>query len=46
MFERNKNHCDTKEAVEKKSEQELSEVELAKVAGGVPPRAGTSGMEI
>ncbi len=33
-------------APEKKLEQELSEMELAKVAGGIPPRAGTSGTEI
>ncbi len=27
-------------------EQELSEAELAKVVGGVPPHAGGAGMEI
>ncbi len=29
-----------------KNEEQLSEAELAKVSGGIPPRAGTSGMEI
>ncbi len=30
----------------KKVDQELSDAELAKVAGGIPPHGGTSGAEI
>ncbi len=29
-----------------KNEQQLSEAELAKVAGGIPPRSGGTGAEI
>ncbi len=46
MFTNSKKNREIKETVKQKSEQELSDAELAKVAGGVPPHAGQSGAEI
>ncbi len=48
MFKLGKNNTELahKMEAEIQKEQELSEAELTKVAGGVPPRGGTAGMEI
>ncbi len=48
MFKLTKNKIDHEEknAVIQMAEQELSEAELAKVAGGIPPRSGGTGAEI
>ncbi len=43
MIERIKNNSDPKT---KELDQALSDADLAKVAGGIPPRAGTPGAEI
>ncbi len=47
MSKSGKSHNEpVKKIAEIKAEEELTEVELAKVAGGIPPRSGGAGMEI